>query len=63
MEYLLNETTRTVHKQERGVAGLRAVCGATYHLDPGRLRTKSEASAGDIDASKCGRCFEAGGGY
>ncbi len=63
MEYLLNETTRTVHKQERGARSPQAVCGVTYHLDPDQLQTRAEESAGDINASKCGRCFDAGGGY
>lgn len=63
MEYLLNETTRTVHKQERGAEGLQAVCGATYHLDPGQLQTRVGESTTEPDANKCGRCFDAGGGY
>lgn len=63
MEYLLNETTRTVHKQERGAASPQAVCGATYHLDPGQLQRRAEQSPNDFEASKCGRCFEGGRGY
>jgi hypothetical protein len=64
MEAILNETTQTVHRQETGTPSLRTVCGVTYHVGPDQLRRVSVARAtGHLDASKCGRCFDDGGGY
>ena len=61
---VLNTTTMTVHKQEIGAAALQTECGHTHHVDPERLRTiRIERATEDLDASKCGRCFEDGGGY
>jgi hypothetical protein len=63
MDGVLNEYTKTVHKHETGASDLHTVCGATYNLEPGQLREMSVESAEAIDASKCGRCFDDGGGY
>lgn len=65
MSRVLNEGTNTLHKQETGKAGLQTVCGVTYHTprenmkQVGGDKQKSETET----ASKCGRCFEGGGGY
>jgi hypothetical protein len=60
----MNEHTETVHKHEPGSPDLHTVCGATFHLDPDRLRTiPVERAVADYDADKCGRCFERGNGY
>ena len=64
MDCVLNETTRTVHKVEPGVPELHAECGVAYHLDPDQLQKTSVTRAErEIDATKCGRCFENGGEY
>jgi hypothetical protein len=64
MESIVNEVTRTVHKHETGASDLHTRCGVTYNLDPEQLQTMSLSRATtDYDASKCGRCFEDGGGY
>ncbi|MFB6156758.1 MAG: hypothetical protein ABEJ34_02825 [Haloferacaceae archaeon] len=61
---VLNEHTRTVHKQETGASTFHTVCGATHLLDPDRLReVPVERALADHSATKCGRCFEDGGGY
>jgi hypothetical protein len=64
MDVVVNEHTGTVHRQKPGSAFPHAVCGATYHLDRDRLRrTSPERAARDDRITKCGRCFDEGGGY
>lgn len=70
MDVILNELTETVHKYEAGSSELHAACGVTHHLAPDRLRgprklrrISLERASIDYDASKCGRCFDDGGGY
>jgi hypothetical protein len=61
---ILNETSKTIHKHERGAAKFQTLCGQTYHLDHGQLRMiPVERATTDIDAEKCGNCFEDGRGY
>lgn len=61
---VLNRTTMKVHKHEKGTETVETRCGATYHLDPEQLLVTSvERATTEFDASKCGRCFEDGGGY
>lgn len=61
---VLNETTKTVHRHARGNSDLQTVCGLTHHVNPDQLRTTSvKRATTDFDASKCGRCFDDGGGY
>ena len=61
---VLNQHTKTIHKHETGAPDLHTVCGATYHLEPDRLRTISvKRAVAEHDADKCGRCFEGGTGY
>ncbi len=65
MEVILNEVTNTVHRQETGRPERRAACGSTFHISHDKLRVVSEAEPGGEAATttKCGRCFEDGGGY
>ncbi len=64
MDGILNEVTNTVHKQETGGRELHTVCGVTYNiavdqLEPGGI----DQLVTSPNTSKCGRCFEDGGGY
>lgn len=64
MTVVVNQCTNTVHKHDPGDRDLHTACGITYHLDHDRLRTVPfEQATTDGDASKCGRCFDDGGGY
>lgn len=64
MEGILNEVTNTVHKPKVGTIGSQTRCGATAHITHDNLRTTSiESTIDNTDTSKCGRCFEEGGGY
>lgn len=65
MDGVLNEVTSTIHKQEPGRAPLRTVCGATNHVSQDGLKriTGTEPGIDTTDVSKCGRCFDEGGGY
>lgn len=64
MDGVLNRGTRTVHKRENGADELRTVCGATGEIDPDRFPDIPVERAKTVhDASKCGRCFDDGGGY
>lgn len=61
---VLNTMTLTVHKQETGGADLHTECGHTHYVDPDRLRPVAvERVIEELNASKCGECFEDGGGY
>lgn len=61
---VLNEHTKTVHKHELGSTNLHTVCGVTHHLASDHLReVPVERAVSDHGATKCGRCFEGGGGY
>lgn len=63
-EYVLNETTRTVHKHRPGPAGRRTACGDTRTLNAENLTPISvELATIEDDADRCGRCFEDAGGY
>lgn len=63
-EGVLNETTMTVHKHEIGAVDLQTPCGHINHVEHDRLRIVGvERAIEDHDASMCGGCFEAGGGY
>jgi len=64
MEGVLNVTTGTVHKHERGASRLHTRCGASYTLRSVQLReVRVERVADDRSVSKCGSCFEDAGGY
>ncbi|WP_338740154.1 hypothetical protein [Haloplanus salilacus] len=61
---ILNETSMTIHKHAMGAEKFQTLCGQTYHLDRGQLRTMQvERATEELDAEKCGRCFEDGRGY
>lgn len=61
---VLNETTMTIHKHETGAADSRAVCGHTLHVEQERLRVVGvQRATEELDARKCGQCFEDGRGY
>lgn len=64
LHMILNETTMTVHRHESGSTGLHTVCGVTHHLNQSQLREITAERAGaDASATRCGRCFDDGGGY
>ena len=64
MDAVLNEHTNTVHKREDDATDLHTSCGVTSHVDDHQLESMPVRRAvADRDASKCGRCFEDGGGY
>lgn len=64
MDGILNEPTRTVHKPETGASGLHTECGASNTVDSVQLReVEVEQVANDLGVSKCGNCFDDGGGY
>lgn len=65
MDIVLNEVTDTIHKQDAGKSDRQTVCGATNHVSQDDLRrvTVMEPELETLNASKCGRCFDDGGGY
>lgn len=67
MKIILNEATNTIHKQgtETRRSNFQTICGATNHVSQNDLRhiTSIESELETITVSKCGRCFEDGGGY
>lgn len=64
LHMILNTYTMTVHKHESGSDDLHAVCGATHHLSRDQLREiTAERAVTDGHATRCGRCFDDGGGY
>jgi hypothetical protein len=65
MTGVLNEATNTIHKHETGTADLQASCGATSHVPHDNLRivVRIQPALETTEASKCGRCFDNGGGY
>lgn len=59
VEGIAYEETDTIHKRK----GEGSACGATSHLDDGKLRSLPIKQAIFVyGMSKCGRCFENGGG-
>lgn len=61
---VLNETTMTLHKQNPGTDGFQTPCGHVFHVAEERLRVVEIAHVTEeYSASKCGQCFEDGGGY
>lgn len=64
MSVLVNLSTNTVHRRDPGDRDGHTACGVTYHLEHDRLRTVPfEEATSDGETSKCGRCFDDGGGY
>ena len=64
MEVVLNEQTGTVHKPRRDETVPHTLCGVTRHISHDDVEViPLEHAASDHDASKCGRCFDDGGGY
>jgi hypothetical protein len=64
MDGILNEATNTVHKQEPGTSALQTPCGITYNVPEDQLRqTAIDQLVTNATTSKCGRCFDDGGGY
>ena len=62
MERVLNEVTNTVHKQATGTEAMETPCGVTYNVADDHLRQVSTNHLA-ATATKCGRCFDDGGGY
>lgn len=64
MDGILNESTSTVHKQEVGTSALQTPCGITYNVPKDQLRRTSVGQVVTTTTiTKCGRCFDDGGGY
>lgn len=64
MDGVLNEVTNTVHKQELGTPDLQTDCGVTHHVPAEHLRSGAiDSLVTSMNTTKCGRCFEGGGGY
>ena len=64
MEFVINESTRTLHKRRSGSTARHTVCGVTRTLDAERLQPiPGEVATAECDADRCGRCFEDAGGY
>ncbi|WP_224270361.1 hypothetical protein [Haloprofundus salinisoli] len=63
MRGVLNEQTKTVHKPNDHAYRL-AACGALFHVSEKSTVVVDLTDAVDEGgASRCGRCFEDGGGY
>ncbi len=62
MDQILNEGTNTVHKQKTGAAPLETPCGITYNVPEDQLRQITTDQL-TTTTTKCGRCFDDGGGY
>lgn len=61
---ILHETTRTLHKQESGIGEFQTPCGHLYHVAQEKLRiVEIPTGTNKHHMSKCGQCFEEGGGY
>jgi hypothetical protein len=64
MDGILNEATNTVHRQEPGTSGLKTPCGLTYNVSEDQLRQiATDELVTTTTTTKCGRCFDGGGGY
>ncbi|QLK25891.1 hypothetical protein HYG81_17715 [Natrinema zhouii] len=64
MNGVLNETTNKIHQHESGRSDFQTTCGATSHVAHDHLRlVPVEQAVSDVDANRCGRCFDDGGGY
>lgn len=64
MKGLLNEVTDTIHKHQRGEIDFQTRCGAISHVSHDNFQVTSvEQTIATGDVSKCGRCFDDGGGY
>ncbi len=64
MQGVLNEVTQTVHEHQRGESAFQTKCGANSQISHDQLqRISVERTIGRGTVSKCGRCFEDGGGY
>jgi hypothetical protein len=63
MDGILNEVTNTVHKQEPGSSALVTSCGVTNNLSEDQLRHTAIEQLVTTTTTKCGRCFDDGGGY
>lgn len=61
---ILNETTMTLHRRASGIGEFQTPCGHLYNVAQERLRIVDVPDvADDRETSKCGQCFEDGGGY
>jgi hypothetical protein len=61
---LLNDHTLTIHRVREGEAQLESDCGHAGKLPARQLEQVPVAVAVEQpDVSKCGHCFEDGGGY
>jgi uncharacterized metal-binding protein YceD (DUF177 family) len=64
MDGVLNESTNTVHRKAVSEHRLHTVCGVTHNLPEDNLQQVTiDQQIAATATSKCGRCFEEGGGY
>jgi hypothetical protein len=63
MERVLNRHTDTIHKSRQDDHYHRTECGALSHVDDRHVQTVSDDRSRDDAVSRCGRCFDASGGY
>lgn len=64
MRVILNEDTGTAHKRISGASDMHTECGVTHQLSRDQLQILPlEQAETTATVSKCGRCFEGGGGY
>lgn len=61
---VLNELTDTIHERKEEATHLQATCGALRHVRPEQLHSVLiEDAVIQDDVTRCGRCFDDGGGY
>lgn len=63
MERVLNDHTDTVHKRRQDDHYHRTECGALSHVDDRHVRAVTDDGTTDDTVTRCGRCFDASGGY
>jgi hypothetical protein len=65
MGLVLNGVTNRAHRHGTDRPERQAVCGSTFHASHNNLGVVSgaEPEIEAVSATKCGRCFENGGGY
>ncbi len=64
MNHILNVRTNTLHKPRTDTSQPKTECGALTHVPQDHVEEVSEANFETTAAvSRCGRCFENGGGY
>lgn len=61
---ILNEQTGTIHERKGETKRLQATCGALRHVRSRQLYSiPIEEAIMQEEVTRCGRCFDDGGGY